>query len=137
MNIKYNLGLIKNKKIGFNININGKNIKLCFIPTNIKQSKDKIKFTLDKGIFEVDEYQFRFLNITKDEQGIIWFTQSNNNLLSGYVGFSLFDTYGFPFEMTEEIMSEKGFKLDKNGYNILRELQKEKSNNTYKDKSAF
>ena len=77
------------------------------------------------------------MNIRKIDD-IIWFIQTNDiNNISGYVVFSLFDTYGFPMEITEEIFLEKGKNIDRTGFSLLQLLQKEKSSNTYKQTSAF
>ncbi len=38
------------------------------------------------------------------------------NIISGKAAFRLFDTYGFPIELTEEIAKERGYDIDKNGY---------------------
>tara|TARA_Y100001970_G_C14204687_1_gene843247 strand:- start:671 stop:2251 length:1581 start_codon:yes stop_codon:yes gene_type:complete len=65
--------------------------------------------TLEKGLTLIDK-------ITK-----------KNNTISGEEIFKLYDTYGFPREITEEIAREKGFKLDLMGFKKLMELQKQRS----------
>ena len=65
--------------------------------------------TLEKGLTLIDK-------ITK-----------KNNTISGEEIFKLYDTYGFPREITEEIAREKGFKLDLMGFEKLMELQKQRS----------
>lgn len=110
MTLKYNFGLIKNKKVGFNININNKKLNFSSILLNVKQTNSTLKFIFENGIFEVNIIQFNTMNIRKIDD-IIWFIQTNDiNNISGYVVFSLFDTYGFPMEITEEIFLEKGKK---------------------------
>ena len=61
---------------------------------------EKVKFnrTLEKGLRE-------FEKVTKDNQDI-----------DGVTAFHLFDTYGFPLELTEELAKEKGLKVDVEGY---------------------
>ena len=137
MSLKYNFGLIKNKKVGFNINVNNKTLNFSSILLNVKQTKKTLKFLLENGILEVDIIQFNTMNIKRVDD-IIWFIQTDNiNNISGYVVFSLFDTYGFPMEITEEILLEDGKTIDKEGFYLLQQLQKEKSSNTYKQTSAF
>ena len=62
---------------------------------------EKVKFnrTLEKGLREFDK-------VTRDDKDI-----------DGTCAFHLFDTYGFPLELTEELAKEKGLKVDVEGYN--------------------
>lgn len=48
-----------------------------------------------------------------------------NGVLSGEVIFKLYDTYGFPKEMTIESAEEKGLKCDMDGFNACMERQRE------------
>ena len=63
-------------------------------------SNEKIKFnrTLEKGLKE-------FEKVTKDNKDI-----------DGETAFHLFDTYGFPLELTIELANEKNLKVDEEGY---------------------
>ena len=63
-------------------------------------SNEKVKFnrTLEKGLRE-------FEKVTRDNKDI-----------DGVTAFHLFDTYGFPIELTEELAKEKGLNVDINGY---------------------
>ncbi len=63
-------------------------------------SNEKVKFnrTLEKGLRE-------FEKVTR-----------NNEDIDGVTAFHLFDTYGFPIELTEELAKEKGLKVDIDGY---------------------
>ena len=47
--------------------------------------------------------------------------------LSGDDAFKLYDTYGFPIDLTEEILAEKGFTVDMDGFNKAMEIQKKKA----------
>lgn len=47
--------------------------------------------------------------------------------LEGKTIFKLYDTYGFPFELTQEIALEKGFELDEAGYKAEMKLQRERA----------
>ncbi len=72
---------------------------------------EKIKFnrTLEKGLKE-------FEKVTKDGKDI-----------NGDTAFHLFDTYGFPLELTIELALEKGLKVDVDGYNTKFKEHQEKS----------
>ncbi|MBR6073218.1 MAG: alanine--tRNA ligase, partial [Bacilli bacterium] len=63
-------------------------------------NNEKVKFnrTLEKGLRE-------FEKVTKDNKDI-----------DGVTAFHLFDTYGFPIELTEELAKEKGLNVDTEGY---------------------
>ncbi|MGK0390477.1 MAG: alanyl-tRNA synthetase [Maribacter sp.] len=50
-----------------------------------------------------------------------------NNIVSGKDAFTLFDTYGFPIDLTRLIASEKGFGVDEEGYEKEREIAKKLS----------
>ena len=50
------------------------------------------------------------------EKGLREFEKISNEDISGEKAFHLFDTYGFPIELTEELASEKGLKVDIEGY---------------------
>ncbi|HCB94027.1 MAG TPA: alanine--tRNA ligase [Selenomonas sp.] len=47
--------------------------------------------------------------------------------LDGAIGFRLYDTYGFPWELTDEILKENGLALDKEGFDRSMEEQRERA----------
>ena len=51
------------------------------------------------------------------EKGLKEFEKVANKDIDGITAFHLFDTYGFPIELTEELASEKGLKVDIEGFN--------------------
>ncbi|NQT49886.1 alanine--tRNA ligase [Candidatus Kuenenbacteria bacterium] len=65
-----------------------------FILKQLTKEEEKFATTLEKGLRE-------FKKMSKD------------NNISGTEAFDLFSTYGFPYEMTEELAEEKGIKFDK------------------------
>lgn len=50
------------------------------------------------------------------EKGLKEFNRVSNKDIDGTVAFHLFDTYGFPLELTVELASEKGLKVDTDGF---------------------
>jgi len=52
---------------------------------------------------------------------------AKSKTISGEMVFKLYDTYGFPYGLTEEIAKEKGFKLDKPGFEKAMQGQRESS----------
>lgn len=53
--------------------------------------------------------------------------KSENKILSGRLAFKLYDTYGFPVEMTEELATEHGITIDKKGFDEAYEKHQELS----------
>ena len=56
-------------------------------------------------------------------------SKAENGVLSGEVIFKLYDTYGFPKEMTVETAEEKGLKCDIDGFNACMENQRNMARN--------
>ena len=52
------------------------------------------------------------------EKGLREFEKVSNKDIDGVTAFHLFDTYGFPIELTEELAKEKGLNVDVEGYKI-------------------
>ncbi|UUM24614.1 alanine--tRNA ligase [Mycoplasma sp. 3686d] len=51
----------------------------------------------------------------------------DQSLFSGVIAFRLFETYGFPIELTTEILAEQNIQVDMNGYNRAKEQHSEVS----------
>ena len=84
------------------------------IKSVILEEKDKFIKTLEKG-----EKEFAKEVGQVKEQG--------ENTVPGKVVFRLYDTYGFPPEVTEELAVENGMKIDKEGFDKLFKEHQEKS----------
>lgn len=73
----------------------------------------------DKIIHEIDEEQERFSrtleNGIKEFEKLCKYIQGDT--INGKSAFRLYDTYGFPLEMTVEMAKERGFKVDIDGFN--------------------
>ena len=56
----------------------------------------------------------------------------NGGTLSGEDAFKLYDTYGFPIDLTRDILAEKGMTLDEDKFNALMQDQKNRARNARK-----
>jgi alanyl-tRNA synthetase len=90
--------------------------------TGLKQQKDYVKMII-KG----EEERF---NLTLDK-GLTRFEEmignAENNTFRGSDAFMLYDTFGFPFDLTSILAEEKGLKVDEKQFNALMEEQKERA----------
>ena len=77
-----------------------------------------------KLILEEENLFMKTLNSGEKKLDSI-FNNSSNKIISGEDAFRLYDTYGFPIELTEEYASEKGFSIDIEGFKSYMEKQKE------------
>ena len=82
----------------------------------IKEEEDSFLRTLEKGI--------NLLNADMDE-----LSAQRKTELPGTQAFRLFDTYGFPFDLTELICREKGFTVDEKGFDEEMAKQKARARN--------
>ncbi|MFN8289189.1 MAG: alanine--tRNA ligase [Chitinophagaceae bacterium] len=79
-----------------------------FVSKVVKEEEEAFLRTLDKGLKRVDDL------IAKGE-------------ISGKDSFELYDTYGFPFDLTQLIASENRLKVDKEGFEAEMKQQKDRS----------
>ncbi|MDE6635331.1 MAG: alanine--tRNA ligase, partial [Lachnospiraceae bacterium] len=62
--------------------------------------------------------------------------KAGKKTLSGDDAFKLYDTYGFPLDLTKEILLEKGFDVDEEGFKSAMEVQRETARNA-REESNF
>ncbi|MGA0351191.1 MAG: alanine--tRNA ligase [Acholeplasmataceae bacterium] len=86
---------------------------------------------VEKVVFAEEEKFFE--TIADGEKLLEQALKETDKTLSGDVAFKLYDTYGFPFELTEEYALEKGYQVDKLGFDQALKEQKERSRNAIKD----
>ena len=85
-----------------------------FIKEVILEEEKTFLSTLDKGLKKINEYG------------------ESSKKVSGELVFELYDTYGFPIDLTELIFREKGINIDKEKFNELLETQRNRSRNVSK-----
>ena len=64
--------------------------------------------------------------------GILSELTKKGGTLSGEDAFKLYDTYGFPFDLTKDILAEKGMDVDEDGFNEHMQRQRELARNSRK-----
>jgi alanyl-tRNA synthetase len=92
---------------------------LPFVSRVIKSEEERFGETLDRGLKVLDE------EIEK-------LKSSGADTLSGEVTFKLYDTFGFPVDLTEDIIEKDGFKVDHEGFTAQMQKQQELSRKAWK-----
>ena len=64
-------------------------------------------------------------------------SQSNDGYISGEEAFKLYDTYGFPFELTEEYLMDLGYKVSKEEFDYYMNVQKELAKKNAKNNASM
>lgn len=77
----------------------------------------------------IKEEELSFLKTLEQGLGLLdsLMKQSKEKTLAGDKAFELYDTFGFPIDLTELILSEKGYGLDRKGFEEAMEAQKNRS----------
>lgn len=91
---------------------------------------------LIKQIIDTEEKQFSATLAQGMELLNDMMSQSDNKVLSGDNVFKLYDTYGFPMELTEEIAGENGMTIDTDGFEAAMKEQQERARAARADVSA-
>ena len=91
---------------------------------------------LIKQIIDTEEKQFSATLAQGMELLNDMMSQSDNKVLSGDDVFKLYDTYGFPMELTEEIAGENGMTIDTDGFEAAMKEQQERARAARADVSA-
>lgn len=85
-----------------------------YIKKIIRLEEERFNETLDQGTLILNQYV--------DDMKL-----KGENTLSGVNTFKLYDTYGFPIELTEEILSEQGMDVDSQGFEAEMKSQRERA----------
>ena len=80
----------------------------------LTEEEDKFNKTIDQGL--------AILSDMEEEM-----RKSGSDTLSGADAFKLYDTYGFPLDLTKEILEERSFQVDEEGFAACMKEQKEKA----------
>lgn len=94
--------------------------KTDFIQKVIKNEEDRFHETLHEGLAILSD-------LIKKEK------EKGSDLIQGKDIFRLYDTYGFPVELTEEYAEDEGMKVDHEGFETEMELQRERARSARQD----
>jgi len=83
----------------------------AFVTKVVKEEEDSFLRTLDKGLKRIDELM----------------KASGSKTIEGKAAFELFDTYGFPIDLTRLIAQENNLAVDENGFEAEMQQQKNRS----------
>lgn len=93
--------------------------KKDFIFNVLTQEENKFNKTIDQGLSILGEMEEKMV-------------KEGKKCLSGVDAFKLYDTYGFPLDLTKEILEEKGFTVEEEGFQSAMKEQKEKARSARK-----
>ncbi|MEM7131395.1 MAG: alanine--tRNA ligase [Chloroflexota bacterium] len=85
-----------------------------FILENITAEEERFQRTLDTGLGQLDELMAQL-------------RKKNETVIPGNEAFFLWDTFGFPLDLTRDVVEENGFTIDEEGFEIALAHQKEQS----------
>ncbi|MBC5773429.1 alanine--tRNA ligase [Pontibacter sp. KCTC 32443] len=89
--------------------------QLSFVQRVIEEEENAFLRTLENGLKRLDTLESKF--------------KENNNTIDGKTAFELYDTFGFPLDLTALIAREKGLTVDEAGFGVEMEQQKNRSRN--------
>ena len=86
----------------------------------LNAEESKFQETIEQGLGILNSY-------IEDEKS------KNSKILSGDKAFKLYDTYGFPLDLTKEILTEEGFSVEEEGFYQEMEKQRNRARSARKD----
>ncbi|MDD2794201.1 MAG: alanine--tRNA ligase, partial [Sediminibacterium sp.] len=126
-------------------------LQLEFVSKVVKEEEDAFLRTLDKGLKRMDDLPKQYFQTLADsifgdqydlnlDPSIANNIHANKNIyyeekirnnepikISGKIAFELFDTFGFPIDLTKLIAAEKGWQVDEAGFDAEMQQQKNRS----------
>jgi alanyl-tRNA synthetase len=91
---------------------------LAYIQEVVKTEEERFLITIDRGLSILEEE----INALK---------LKGEKVISGETAFKLYDTYGFPLDLVEDIAENDGFEVDKKGFNSAMQRQQEQSRQSW------
>ena len=128
-------------RFGHNLGISGKFMGLLVTPVvetmkeyypELEKNQEKIKEIINK-----EEELFAKTLLSGEKKLNEMLEGVEGNKLSGSDAFKLYDTYGFPFELTLEYLEEKGYTVDKIEFDKCMKVQKEMARAGRRDEASM
>lgn len=98
--------------------------KRAFIERVIRTEEERFHETLSDGLTMLSEL-------------VAAATKAGNKEINGDDAFRLYDTYGFPFDLTEDFASENGMTVDRAGFDAAMEAQRERARAARQDTGSM
>lgn len=95
-----------------------------YILSEIQKEMDKFNKALEQGLKEFDKVLF---GIEKHKQFALSKGEVVEDKIGGKAAFRLYDTFGFPIELTVELANERGYTVDEEGFKLAFEEHQAKS----------
>ena len=89
-----------------------------------------------KQIISAEEEKF-LQTLSSGEKRLQSIIEKSNKVISGEDAFVLYDTYGFPIELTKEYAEESGYEVDEEGFKKYLEEQKVRARNARKEENSM
>ena len=89
----------------------------ALISETLKLEETRFRKTLERGLSILDE----------ESKGL-----KKGDRLKGETAFTLYDTYGFPLDLTQDALRARGIEVDTDAFNAAMDLQKEKARESWK-----
>jgi alanyl-tRNA synthetase len=91
----------------------------AFITSRIQREEERFLETLSKGLARLEEY-------------IAELESSDSQVLPGEAAFKLYDTFGFPVDLTADILSGRNLKIDQAGFDAAMTTQRKRARAAWK-----
>ena len=95
-----------------------------FVAQVIRMEEERFFVTLNEGLKKVEE-------ILQQSR------QRGEHIIDGEAAFMLYDTFGFPLDLTEDVASENNFTVDTIGFNRMMEEQRNRARQANQGETAF
>jgi len=95
-----------------------------YVEQVIRMEEERFLTTLNDGLRKVEDIVARL-------------RREGSQTISGKDAFMLYDTFGFPIDLTEDVAEEYGLKVDKAEFEAMMEEQKERGRRSFKNNEAF